>query len=72
MLRRLRVKLDAETDEMLSRISASRGKSKDQLVREAISLAREMGMHLLELGRWFAERGIPRHTALGSPDADRA
>jgi predicted HTH domain antitoxin len=98
----LHVKLDAETDAKLRRLAAARGKSKGQLVREAISacyqtsfedlplrqrhaisayqagyvslgkLAREMGMHVLQLRPWLAERGIDQLTAFGGEDAERA
>jgi predicted HTH domain antitoxin len=98
----LHVKLDAETDEKLKRLSAARGKSKGQLVREAISacyqtsfeelpirqrqaiaayqggfislgkLAKEMGLHVLELNQWLADRGITPQTAFSPTDADRA
>jgi predicted DNA-binding protein len=98
----LHVKLDTETDERLKRLAAARGKSKAQLVREAISaclqtsledlpqrqrqavsafqggyislgkLAREMGMHVLQLREWLAERGLEQQTAYGDTDADLA
>jgi len=98
----LHVKLDAETDEKLKRLAAVRGKSKGELVRDAIRacyqtsfedlplrqrqataayqggfvsigrLAREMGMHVLQLRSWLAERGIEQLTAFGGQDADRA
>jgi predicted HTH domain antitoxin len=98
----LHVKLDSETDAKLRRLAAARGKSKGQLVREAISaclqpaldelplkqrralgayeggfisigrLAREMGMHVLELRDWLQERGIAQQNALGDQDASSA
>lgn len=98
----LHVKLDTETDEKLKRLAAARGRSKAQLVREAIAacfqtrfedlplrqrraisafqagyisigkLAREMGMHVLELREWLAERGLEQQTAYGDTDADQA
>lgn len=98
----LHVKLDTETDNKLRRLAAARGKSKAQLVREAISacfqtsleelplrqrqaisafqggyislgkLAREMGMHVLQLREWLAERGLEQQTAYGDADADHA
>lgn len=98
----LHVKLDRETDERLKRLAAARGKSKGQLVREAIStcyqtsfdelplhqrqalaayqggyislgkLAKEMGVHVLQLRRWLNERGVVQQVAYGDEDADRA
>lgn len=98
----LHVKLDSDTDEKLKRLAAARGKSKAQLVREAISvclqtsleelplrqrqavaafqggyislgkLAREMGMHVLQLREWLAERGLGQGTAYGDADAEHA
>jgi predicted HTH domain antitoxin len=98
----LHVKLDTKTDEMLKRLAVERGKSKGQLVREAISaclqpsldeiplsqrhaisayqggyislgkLARDMGMHVLQLRSWLSERGIEQQTAYGDRDAQRA
>lgn len=98
----LHVKLDAEIDENLKRLAAARGKSKAQLVREALSacfqtsldelplrqrqavsafqggyislgrLAREMGMHVLELRGWLNERGIEQQAAYSDGDASRA
>ena len=98
----LHVKLESATDEKLERLAATRGKSKGQLVREAISacyqlsldelplrqlqavsayqggymslgkLAREMGMHVLELRAWLEERDIPQQTTHASGDAGRA
>jgi predicted DNA-binding protein len=98
----LHVKLDRETDARLKRLAAERGKSKGQLVREAISncyatsfddlpihqrqalaayqggyisagrLARVMGLHVLELRRWLAERGLTQSVVYGDDDADSA
>ncbi|MEX2048497.1 MAG: CopG family transcriptional regulator [Gemmatimonadota bacterium] len=98
----LHVKLDRETDENLKRLAAAQGKSKGQLVREAIaacyqssfdalplaqrqalaayqggyisvgSLARAMGIHVLELRGWLADRGIAQRVAYGDHDADSA
>ena len=98
----LHVKLDRETDENLKRLAAAQGKSKGQLVREAISacyqtsfedlplpqrqaiaayqggyislgsLARAMGLHVLQLRRWLGERGMAQQVAFGDEDADRA
>lgn len=95
----LHVKLDTDTDEKLKRLASARGKSKGQLVREAISacyqtsleelplrqrqaisayqggyislgrLAKEMGMHVLQLRSWLGERGIEQQTVYGGADA---
>jgi hypothetical protein len=88
--------------EAVRRLAAARGKSKGQLVREAIAtcyqtsfgdlparqrqalsayqggfisigkLAREMGMHVLQLRSWLAERGIAQQVVYGDEDAARA
>lgn len=98
----LHVKLDRETDERLKRLAAARGKSKGQLVREAIStcyqtafddlpmnqrravaayqggyislgrLAKEMGLHVLEVRTWLQEREIVQRVAYGGEDVDHA
>jgi len=98
----LHVKLDSATDGQLKKLAYERGKSKGQLVREAIAacyqtamdelplrqrraiaayqggyislgkLARDMGMHVLELRGWLKEHGIALNTALSETDADRA
>lgn len=98
----LHVKLDTDTDARLTKLAAARGKSKAQLVREAISacyqtsfeelplrqrqavsayqggyislskLAKVMGMHVLQLKEWLAERGIEQQTAHRAADADLA
>ena len=98
----LHVKLDTDTDTRLKKLAASRGKSKGQLVREAISacyqtsleelplrqrqavfayqggyislgkLAKEMGMHALQLREWLVERGIEQQTAHRDADAELA
>lgn len=98
----LHVKIDSETDGRLKQLAASRGKSKGQLVREALSacyqipmsdlplqqsqavaayqggyislgkLAREMGMHVLQLRTWLADRGIAQRNACNDEDVRRA
>ena len=98
----LHVKLDRETDARLKQLAEARGKSKGQLVREAISacyqasmsdlplqqrqaleayqggyislgkLAREMGVHVLQIRTWLVEQGIAQHNAYGDEDAVRA
>ena len=98
----LHVKLDSETDSQLRKLAYERGKSKGQLVREALSacyqttmdelplrqrraiaayqggyislgrLARDMGMHALELRGWMKEHGIALSVAFSETDADRA
>lgn len=98
----LHIKIDSETDGKLKQLAASRGLSKGQLVRDAISacyqvpmsdlplqqsqalaayqggyislgkLAREMGMHVLQLRSWLADQGIAQRTAYGDEDAARA
>lgn len=98
----LHVKLDTDSDEKLKRLASARGKSKGQLVREAISacyqtsledlplrqrqaisayqggyislgkLAKETGMHVLQLRSWLGERGIEQQTAYGDADAGLA
>ena len=98
----MHVKLDSETDAKLKKLAYEQGKSKGQLVREAISacyqteldslpikqqhalsayqggyisigkLAREMGMHVLEVRHWLADRNSAQHTSLGDEDAANA
>ena len=98
----LHVKLDSATDGQLKKLAYERGKSKGQLVREALSacyqttmdelplrqrraiaayqggyislgrLARDMGMHVLELRDWLKEHGIALNTALSETDASHA
>ena len=80
----LHVKIDSETDGKLKQLAVSLGKSKGQLVREALSacyqggyislskLAREMGMHALQLRSWLAEQGIAQRNAHSDEDARRA
>ncbi|NQU38830.1 MAG: hypothetical protein HQ523_02650 [Lentisphaerae bacterium] len=98
----LHVKLDRETDENLKQLGYTRGKSKGQLVREAISacyqtsfeelsirqqqavsayqggyislgkLAKDMGMHVLEVRRWMDEHGVTQCNAYGGEDLANA
>ena len=98
----LHVKLDRETDERLKSLAKSRGKSKGQLVREALSacyqissadlplnqsralaayqggyisqgkLAREMGMHVLQLRQWLQEQDINQNTVYADEDTANA
>jgi predicted HTH domain antitoxin len=92
----------AAPKENFGKLRVGPGKSKGQLVREAISacyqpsldelplrqrqavsayqggyislgkLAREMGMHVLELRVWLGERDIPQQTTHAGEDAGRA
>ena len=98
----MHVKLDRETDGKLKKMAYDAGKSKGQLVREAIAacyqadldalplkqrqalaayqggyisigkLAREMGMHALELRQWLDGRDIPQYSTFGDEDASNA
>lgn len=86
----LHVKIDSKTDKNLKRLAYEKGKSKGQLVREALSscyqvsledlpvrqgralaayqggyisigkLAREMGVHVLEMRKWLDDHAIPQ------------
>lgn len=98
----LHVKLDRETDGQLKSLAYQRGKSKGQLVREALTacyqttadnlsvtqrnalaayqggyisigrLARDMGMHVLELRTWMNERGFQQRSAVKDTDTANA
>ncbi|MBT3294641.1 MAG: hypothetical protein HN919_22060 [Verrucomicrobia bacterium] len=98
----LHVKLDSTTDIKLKKLAYEQGKSKGQLVREALSacyqtamddlplrqrraiaayqggyistgkLAREMGMHVLELRGWLKEHGIALNTTFAEKDTAHA
>jgi predicted DNA-binding protein len=97
----LHVKLDRETDVQLKSLAYQRGKSKGQLVREALTacyqtaaddlsvtqrnalaayhggyisigrLARDMGMHVLEMRKWMNERGFQQRSAVKDTDTAR-
>ncbi len=98
----LHVKLDRATDGQLKSLAYQRGKSKGQLVREALTacyqttaddlsvtqrnalaayqggyisigrLARDMGMHVLEMRKWMNERGFQQRSAVKDTDTDNA
>jgi predicted HTH domain antitoxin len=98
----LHVKLDSGTDQNLKKLAYERGKSKGQLVREAITacyqtsldelplrqrqavsayqggyislgrLARDMGMHALEVRHWLQEHGINPCNGFGDEDVANA
>ena len=98
----LHVKIDSQRDKWLRQLAQARGKSKGQMVREAISacyqtsveelslrqqqalaayqggymslgkLARDMGLHVLELRNWLNERGMEQRNGYGDEDAAHA